>query len=56
MHATEGIRAASSYDEVLDNIDFTLERASDKTYTEYGKALKARIDKDKKRIKKGIDR
>lgn len=51
QHATEGIRCATSYDDVLASIDFKLERKSDKTYTEYGMELKEQIGKIQKELK-----
>ncbi|MDE6292529.1 MAG: UvrD-helicase domain-containing protein, partial [Bacilli bacterium] len=54
MQATEGIRNARTYDEVVISIDFKLPIKSDKTYTEYGMELKKRIDNVCKEFKKKI--
>lgn len=54
MKTTEGIRNASTYDEVLESLDFHLERKSDKTYTENGMDLKEKIDKIHKELKERI--
>lgn len=52
QHSTEGIRCATNYDEVLANLDFKLERKSDKTYTEYGMELHEQIKDMQKELKK----
>ena len=54
MQATEGIKGAVTYDEVLESLDFKLPIKSDKNYTEYGMEIKANVDKIKRELKEKV--